>query len=556
MRVIGRALAVGVCLLSACLTLPVQAADPMPLPAPAGLRITARTPTTVSFAWQPVRNAPAYRLTISRDRTMGGALARRFASASGTVYRLRPATRYYVNIRVLSPRGDERSAASATRQAVTLPALKPVVATTPSPGGVPATPTPSAIPVKLAPSNIPGGLHVVAKTYRSVVIDWAHLPGVGSYRLQLTRSPRLSGGKVFALRPSSMSTLGLLPSRLYYARVRGVDNDDRPVGPWSKPMMFRTTPAPPAPKQPALTVASFNVRCALCYNGMNGEQPWTVRRVAVVRQVISRRPDVIGFQEASQGHLQGTTIPQFIDLRSRLNAAGGAYEITNAVPYNCQRPQTPIGCVPQNRNASQGTRIFYNTKTVSMVSQGSKLLPSCAGCNHRYVAWAILKQKATGTAFFFADIHTQFMPKYADLRRDEVRVMMDEIARRNPAKLPAFVVGDFNSTRYESPRNVPYDTVIEHGFVDPLGHTPKSPAVSPRGTAENRIRANYNSHNNFLRAVARFAEWENGSNIDYIFTTPMRVLLWETVLNVDAHDRIIGTIPSDHNMILIKAALP
>jgi len=403
---------------------------------------------------------------------------------------------------------------------------------------------------------VPAGLHVVSKTYRSVVLDWAHLPGAASYRLQLTRSPRLTGGKKYGLRPSSMGTFGLLPGRLYYARVRGIDRDSRAVGPWSKPMLFRTNPAPPPPKQPALTVASFNVRCALCYTGMNGEEPWSVRRSAVVKHVMSRRPDVIGFQEASQGRVPGTETPQFVDLRSRLRAAGGEYEITNAVPYNCQRPETPIGCVPQNRNASQGTRIFYNTKTVSLVRQGSKLLPSCDDCNNRYVAWAILKQRTTGKSFFFANIHTQFKPIYADLRRDEVRMMMDEIARRNPKKLPTFVVGDFNSTRYQSPRNVPYYEVIERGFVDPLGHTPKSAAVSPRGTAENRIRANYNSHNNFLRAVARFAEWENGSNIDYIFTTPMRVLLWETLLNVDARDRMIGTIPSDHNMVLIKAVLP
>ncbi len=92
--------------------------------------------------------------------------------------------------------------------------------------------------------------------------------------------------------------------------------------------------------------------------------------------------------------------------------------------------------------------------------------------------------------------------------------------------------------------------------MDPLGHTAKSPAVSSRGTAENRIRANYNSHNNFLRSVARFAEWENGSNLDYILTTPMRILLWETVLDVDAEDKIVGVIPSDHNMVMVKAVLP
>src|SRR5690349_13389058 len=103
MRVVGRALAVGACLLSGTLAAPAQADDPAPLPAPAGLRITGRTPTTVSFAWKPVRTAPAYRLTVSRDPSMSGSIARSFPAAFGTVYRLQPATRYYVNVRVLSP---------------------------------------------------------------------------------------------------------------------------------------------------------------------------------------------------------------------------------------------------------------------------------------------------------------------------------------------------------------------------------------------------------------------------------------------------------------------
>jgi endonuclease/exonuclease/phosphatase family metal-dependent hydrolase len=122
--------------------------------------------------------------------------------------------------------------------------------------------------------------------------------------------------------------------------------------------------------------------------------------------------------------------------------------------------------------------------------------------------------------------------------------------------LPVFVLGDFNSTRYQSPTNAPYDEVIRRGFVDPLGHTPKSPTVSAKATAETRIRANYNSHNNFLRKVARFADWENGSNLDYILTTPMRIMAWETVLDIDGDDKLRGTIPSDHNMILVKAVLP
>lgn len=550
MRVVRRAGAVGACLLFTGLAVPAQAAEPPTVPAPEGLRITARTPTTVSFAWQPVPTAPRYRLSLSRSASMSKSIAREFTGAAGTVYRLQPNTRYYVNVRVLSPRGDERSAPSSTRQVVTLPGA------TPTPGPATSTPRPTNPAPPAPPANVPPGLHVVAKSHRGVVLDWAALAGVASYRLQLTRSPQLVGGKTYALKPSSLTVYGLLPNRVYHARVRGVDGESRAIGPWSSPLTFRTSAAPAAPKQPALTAASFNIRCALCDTDMNGEEPWTKRRAAVVQQVMSRRPDVIGFQEASQARLPGTSTPQFVDLRSRLRAEGGEYEVTNAVPYNCENARTPTDCKPRDRGASQGTRIFYNTETVSLVAQGSKLLPSCSGCNNRYVAWAILKQKATGTSFFFANVHTQYLTKYAALRHSQVRVMMDEIARRNPKRLPVILVGDFNSTRYQSPANAPYDEVIRRGFVDPLGHTAKSPAVSSRGTAENRIRANYNSHNNFLRSVARFAEWENGSNLDYIFTTPMRVLLWETVLNLDDRDRLVGVIPSDHNMILVKAALP
>ena len=73
---------------------------------------------------------------------------------------------------------------------------------------------------------------------------------------------------------------------------------------------------------------------------------------------------------------------------------------------------------------------------------------------------------------------------------------------------------------------------------------------------EKRVRANYNSHNSFLRTVPHFQADENGSNMDYIFTTRMRTLVWETVLNLDSTGKIAGTIPSDHNMLVAKVQLP
>jgi endonuclease/exonuclease/phosphatase family metal-dependent hydrolase len=496
---------------------------------PRGLQLTASTPTSVTVAWQPVPKATSYRLVLAKKRGTGKPRRVDVASPTATVGELRPGTRYVVSVRALL--GAKAKPGQPSR---------PLRVTTGV--GAPA-----------------GGLRVTASGPMAISVDWDDTPGAASYRVRMAAVPDMSGAVEMTFAQSAASLRGVPPNHTYYAQAMAVDAAGQPIGGWSAVVPVATPPPPPQPKKPALTVASFNVRCANCYQRQNGEKPWSTRRAAVIAQIVSRRPDVIGVQEASQGLLKGTGKSQFGDLRDGLHAAGAGYELTNTARYNCANPNSPTKCSPQYRGASQGTRVFYNPATVDLVNAGSKLLPSCAGCNNRYMAWAIFKQKSTDQRFFFATVHTQYLAKYAGLRQQEIHAMMDEVAAQNPG-LPAFVTGDFNSTRYQSPTNAPYDEVIHRGFVDPLGHTPKSPMVSETSTAEQRIRANYNSHNNFLRRVAKFAEWQNGSNLDYIFTYsptgPMRVTLWETVLDLDASDRIVGTIPSDHNMVLIKAVLP
>jgi hypothetical protein len=56
--------------------------------------------------------------------------------------------------------------------------------------------------------------------------------------------------------------------------------------------------------------------------------------------------------------------------------------------------------------------------------------------------------------------------------------------------------------------------------------------------------------------VPHFSSSENGSNLDYIFTTPMRTTSWETVLDLDSDGKLKGVIPSDHNMLVAKVLLP
>jgi endonuclease/exonuclease/phosphatase family metal-dependent hydrolase len=168
----------------------------------------------------------------------------------------------------------------------------------------------------------------------------------------------------------------------------------------------------------------------------------------------------------------------------------------------------------------------------------------------------MLEQKSSGQKFFFATTHIEYGSSYYSLRKSQTQSMMAEVDKRLPSGLPAFVVGDLNSTRYATPTNAPYDEILSHGFIDPLGQIYKSPKVSSKATVEKRIRANYNSHNSFLRTVPHFASDENGSNMDYIFTTRMRTLSWETVLDLDSSGKLAGTIPSDHNMLVAKVLLP
>jgi endonuclease/exonuclease/phosphatase family metal-dependent hydrolase len=490
---------------------------------PRGLHLTARTATSVTVAWKPVRGAVKYRVTLHRE---GGKPRRQrmtVTETSATFGGLKAKTRYVVAVR--AARGP-RAKLGRSSKAITVRT------------------TSGALRLRIDSVGVMG-----------VRLDWDDQPGAAAYRLRMGPNAEMTGTTDMGFVPSYASIRGLPHNRTFFAQVASLDASGRVFGTPSPVRKIATAAPPSQPSRPMLTAASFNVRCENCYSGQNGEQPWSVRRAAVVAQIVARKPDVIGIQEASQALIDGSSKSQFEDLRDRLQSAGVPYNVTDMSRYNCADSTSASNCTPQDQGASQGTKVFYNAGTVELLNSGSKLLPSAPGENNRYLAWGIFRQKSTGKKFFFGTVHLQFMASYAELRVQEMKVAMDEIAARNPG-LPVIVTGDLNSTRYQSPSNGPYDEVVNRGLVDPLGHTYKSPMVAEKSTAEQRIKANYNSHNNFLRSVNRFAEWQNGSNLDYILTTPMRVWLWETVLDLDANNRLVGTIPSDHNMLMIKAVLP
>ncbi|WP_427135911.1 endonuclease/exonuclease/phosphatase family protein [Pseudarthrobacter sp. S9] len=410
----------------------------------------------------------------------------------------------------------------------------------------------------------PSGLTSSAQATTSLTFKWNAVSGAPKYRIQLSPNADMSGATFYRFSSTSGEIRDLKPATKYYAKVRVITLDGANLSPYSSAVSAKTLAAPalPAISNP-LSVASYNVKCDNCFDGLANELTWSGRRDAVVSTIVSKVPDVVGIQEASQGWLKNETRPggltQFEDLQERLFNRGINYQLANAKRNNCVNDVTPTNCVYSDRGASQGTKILYNKGTVELVSQGSVALPKVSSTdNTRYLAWSILRQRSTGKSFFFGDtqLDSSKASAYYLLRQSQTSAIASAISRINTGKLPVLMVGDFNSHKWTEPSNAPYDVMVSAGYVDPLGNTYKNDAPSAAATAEQRIRANYDSFNGFERKARARNTTGNGTYLDYIFTSKMRVAKWETVINIDAAGNFVGTIPSDHNMVSAVVQLP
>ncbi|MCW5953201.1 MAG: hypothetical protein KIT69_13180, partial [Propionibacteriaceae bacterium] len=250
-------------------------------------------------------------------------------------------------------------------------------------------------------------------------------------------------------------------------------------------------------------------------------------------------------------------LSQAEDLVNRL---GQPYTLANSARYNCKNPATPHKCVAKYRGAANSQKIAYNSEKLSLLQQGSKKTSSSKTRmeEHRYVEWAIFRDKETGRKFFFANVHLDpgSTGKARAMRKKQMAQILDLIKAKNPTKLPAYVVGDFNSHKWSDPKNEPYDQMVKAGYVDPLGNTYKSTTDAPRAIVRQRINTHYSSHNNWERVARMKPGWVNGIYLDYIWTTAgIEVPVWETVVKVDQSGRFIGRIPSDHNMLRATTVL-
>jgi endonuclease/exonuclease/phosphatase family metal-dependent hydrolase len=360
----------------------------------------------------------------------------------------------------------------------------------------------------------------------------------------VARTPLARTRRCLAAGAGALAAL-VLPVTLLPGAVPGVTASAAPV--------VRVVPPVSAP----LRVATYNIRNANSYEGRSNEKRWEDRRAAVVEAIQGQDLDVLAVQEATQGQLHDAEsaskkINQFDDLLARL---GGSWAITNATRYNCVKDTSPNRCTYAYKGASEGQRILYDASRVQLVAQGSRLLPVPEGKGDNYMAWAQLRQLSTGKQFLLSNLHTVGNDSDYKIKNAQARLALEELKGNNPDGLPMIALGDWNSSRFERPSNGPYDVYVQAGFVDPLGGAYRT--HRPVGaTVEHRIHTWLNSSNpDWKRTAPGHQSWVNGSYIDYILTTPMRVSEWETVAKL-TKGKIVGTIPSDHQMIRATVWLP
>lgn len=522
---------VGLLLVAATLTPLPAAATSSEFAAPHDVKLVAASRSALSVSWPQVPGATRYKVSYATSKKMKGAKHKTVSSPAVELTKLKAKKTYYVTVQVVASNGKAQSPVSAKLKAKT------------------KSKTTSATYLP------PAGVKVGAAAVGSVPLSWSKRGSSLLYQVAVATTSSFSGAKDKVVKATSTTVEPLLDDTTYYLRVRVVNTKGKALSGWSSVVSGRTKPYVGNGKSATIVVASYNVGS----KSITTHGTWEKRRDAVVKTVLSQRPDVIGLQEASQGKLSGKDLSQAEDLVQRL---GAPYKLANTARYNCANPTSPYKCISKYTGAANSQKIVYNANKLTLLKQGSKRTASTKTRmeEYRYVEWAILRENATGKKFFFANVHLDpgTTSKLRTIRKQQMDQILAVIKQENPTKLPTYVVGDFNSHKWtEKPTkaNEPYDRMAKAGYVDPLGNTYKSTFEAPGATVEKRINTAYSSFNDWKRKATKKTAsdgraWVNGIYIDYIWTTRgIQVPEWETVVNVDGNDNFKGVIPSDHNML-------
>jgi len=468
-------------------------------------RISETASGMLRVVWHPVARAERYEISV-KPLTDGGRKSTVASPESDAqLANLAPDTKYQIRVRAAVPSGN------ATKMtAFSSPAI--------------ATTSADNRPRLLVPED----LRIAETSPPEVRVNWEPTSGSTGYDVQYAKSADFKKATQKHSTATALSLKLIDGNTEWHIRVRATGTGST-RSEWTTPLKIITSP----PDQPrTLRVASYNVLCHSC-DGAS----WGQRRSTVAKTIDSVRPDVVGLQEALQSRPRGFSVPQFVDLVKAVNGLGNDYAVTNAAI-----------------DASKGERIIYRPSTLTLLKTSQiKYSSQRRGATSRYAVWAKFRERATGKEFFFFTTHLE--PGSSSVRLAQAK----QLARNIPliaGKLPAVAVGDFNASQYHY--YAVHQALTGAGMVDPLGVQSHSRTPSADATVEKRIHTNYDTYNGSRSTphVSTSNPEGNGIFLDYIFTTPMRVVEFEVVVRLDSAGRFIRPIPSDHTMLRADVVLP
>ncbi|MCE1173157.1 MAG: fibronectin type III domain-containing protein [Propionibacteriales bacterium] len=480
-------------------------------------RLAAATRTTLTLDWPDVAQAASYRVRYSRYSSLKSSRTVTVTASRAVLTGLKAVTRYYVVVQPVPAAGSAVSSMAASAR----------------------------MTFKTMAYAAPSGLRAQAsaRSADSVAVNWLFTTPGRHYQVQYATTSDFAAAGMVTTSVASTSISGLSTGQLYYFRVRSLSAKGSVTSGWSGAVA--AIPQVPAdPGAVPLGVGSFNIRN---WNRTSGGK-WSDRGPLIAAEIDSRNLDVVGLQEADF-HLHGG-VTQYGSLINLLGARGaGAFAAVEV-------------------GTTAGTRIIYNTNTVTVVRGGMRQLSTIGGDVKRYVVWAEFVQNATGRHFFFATTHlvpethpvatkkcSSKQSKRYKMRKTQAGQVIAEI-QANAGGLPVVLTGDMNSHKVQCPTNAPYRAYVASGLVDPLGNPDRS-KLPKNPTTEVRIHSEWDTSNHYSRKPIRH-NIVNGHHVDYVFVSPtIKTLTYEVVVKInDATLKYVGRHPSDHNLVRAEILIP
>ena len=170
-----------------------------------------------------------------------------------------------------------------------------------------------------------------------------------------------------------------------------------------------------------LKVMSYNIRLGSAQDGTNS---WSLRYLATGEMLKDQKPDVFGVQEALEYQIR------YIEDMCGYESVGVGRE--------------------DGKKEGEHMSILWNKKKVSMMKWGTFWLSETpekpskgwdAEC-FRTATWALMKDKATGSKFYFVNTHLDHVG--AEAQKNGLKLIVEKIAQINDDGYPVVLVGDFN----------------------------------------------------------------------------------------------------------------